>query len=43
MLIRYAPDWVALAPPFTTTEDEIDEMVKRLGQAILEVLGELRQ
>ena len=30
MLIRYAPNWVELAPPFTVTEDEIDEMVGRL-------------
>ena len=30
MLIRYAPHWVAVAPPYTVTEAEIDEMVGRL-------------
>ena len=42
MLIRYAPNWVELAPPFIITEDEIDDMVGRLRQAIVEVLGELK-
>jgi adenosylmethionine-8-amino-7-oxononanoate aminotransferase len=43
MLVRYAPEWVALAPPFTSTEEEIEEMVGRLGNAIVETLGELRK
>ncbi|HET6443255.1 MAG TPA: aspartate aminotransferase family protein [candidate division Zixibacteria bacterium] len=42
MLIRYAPNWVALAPPFIVTEIEIDEMVSRLGQAIIAVLAQVR-
>jgi len=41
MLIRYAPSWVAVAPPYTITEPEIDEMVGRLRASIVEVLGEL--
>jgi len=43
MLIRYAPNWVELAPPFIITEDEIDDMVGRLRQAMIEVLGELKE
>jgi len=43
MLIRYAPNWVELAPPFIITEDEIDDLVGRLRQAMIEVLGELKQ
>jgi len=42
MLIRYSPHWVAIAPPFVITEEEIDEMVHRLRQAIGEVLAEIR-
>jgi adenosylmethionine-8-amino-7-oxononanoate aminotransferase len=42
MLIRYAPSWVAVAPPYTVTEDEIDEMVARLRRSIVDVLGELK-
>jgi adenosylmethionine-8-amino-7-oxononanoate aminotransferase len=41
MLVRYSPNWIAVAPPFTITEDQIDEMVTRLGRAISEVSGEL--
>jgi adenosylmethionine-8-amino-7-oxononanoate aminotransferase len=39
MLIRYAPNWLALAPPFVTTREEIDEIVRRLGEAIFEELS----
>ena len=42
MLIRYAPHWVALAPPFIVTEAEIDDMVSRLGQALMAVLKQVR-
>jgi adenosylmethionine-8-amino-7-oxononanoate aminotransferase len=42
MLIRYSPDWVAVAPPFITSKDEIDEIVKRLRRAIVEVMEALR-
>jgi adenosylmethionine-8-amino-7-oxononanoate aminotransferase len=38
MLVRYAPGWVAIAPPFIITEEEIDDMVNRLGKAIIAVL-----
>ena len=41
LLIRSAPDWVALAPPFIITEEQIDDMVDRLAQAIKEELEEL--
>lgn len=43
MLIRYAPNWVALAPPFITTRAEIDEIVRRLAEAIFEELSILKQ
>ncbi|MCC7163430.1 MAG: aspartate aminotransferase family protein [Anaerolineae bacterium] len=43
MLIRSAPNWVAVAPPFITTCAEIDDMVGRLGEAIFEELGKLKQ
>lgn len=43
MLIRFAPHWVAVAPPFITTREEIDEIVRRLGEAIFEELSKLKQ
>lgn len=43
MLIRYAPNWVAVAPPFITTKEEIDDIVQRLGQAIFDELSVLKQ
>lgn len=42
MLVRYSPDWIAVAPPFIITEAEIDDMVDRLGRAIVAVLDEFR-
>ena len=42
MLVRYSPDWIAVAPPFIITEEEVDDMVDRLGRAIVEVLDEFR-
>jgi adenosylmethionine-8-amino-7-oxononanoate aminotransferase len=42
MLVRYSPGWVAVAPPYIITEDEIDDMVNRLGRAIVGVLNEVR-
>jgi adenosylmethionine-8-amino-7-oxononanoate aminotransferase len=42
MLVRYAPHWVAVAPPFIISEEQIDDMVSRLRQAIVEVLAEVR-
>jgi adenosylmethionine-8-amino-7-oxononanoate aminotransferase len=41
MLVRYSPHWVAVAPPYTITETEIDDMVLRLRAAIVEELGAL--
>ena len=43
MLLRYSPNWVAVAPPFITTRGEIDEVVRRLGEAIFAELGKLKQ
>lgn len=43
MLVRYAPEWVAVAPPFIVTQEEIDEMVGRLGRAIVRVLDQVRR
>ncbi len=43
MLVRYAPEWVAVAPPFIVTREEIDEMVDRLGRAIVMVLNQVRE
>jgi adenosylmethionine-8-amino-7-oxononanoate aminotransferase len=42
MLVRYSPAWVALAPPFIVTEEQIDDMVDRLGRAIVAVLNQVR-
>jgi len=42
MLVRYAPEWVAVAPPFIITEEQIDEIVNRLGRAIVAVLNQVR-
>jgi adenosylmethionine-8-amino-7-oxononanoate aminotransferase len=42
MLIRYAPNWVSVAPPFVVSEEEIDDMVGRLRTSIIEVLAEVR-
>ena len=39
-LLSRASHWMlALAPPLTTTEAEMDEMLDRLGAAVEEVLG----
>jgi adenosylmethionine-8-amino-7-oxononanoate aminotransferase len=43
MIVRMAPDWVAIAPPYIVEPEEIDEMVRRLGQAIEEELSELKR
>ncbi len=42
MIIRYAPNWIAVAPPFIVSEQEIDEMVLRLGQSIFDELSVLK-
>jgi adenosylmethionine-8-amino-7-oxononanoate aminotransferase len=42
MLIRSSPNWIALAPPFIVTEEEIDDIVQRLQQAIIEELNGLK-
>jgi adenosylmethionine-8-amino-7-oxononanoate aminotransferase len=39
LLVRYAPQWIAIAPPLTITTEEIDILVERLGEAIEEVCG----
>jgi adenosylmethionine-8-amino-7-oxononanoate aminotransferase len=41
MLVRYSPDWVAVAPPYIIEKDEIDDIVERLGRAIVAVLNQL--
>jgi adenosylmethionine-8-amino-7-oxononanoate aminotransferase len=43
MLVRYAPDWVAVAPPLIITKEEIDEIVNRLGRAIVGVLNQVQR
>lgn len=42
MLVRYSPDWVAVAPPFIVEKEEIDDMVERLGRAIIAVLDQVK-
>lgn len=42
MLVRYSANWVAVAPPFIISEGEVDDMVKRLGKAIITVLDQVR-
>lgn len=41
MLVRYAPEWVAVAPPFIITEEQIEDLVDRLGRAIVTVLNQV--
>jgi adenosylmethionine-8-amino-7-oxononanoate aminotransferase len=43
MIVRMSSKWVAVAPPYIIEPAEIDDMVSRLGQAIMDVLGELKQ
>jgi adenosylmethionine-8-amino-7-oxononanoate aminotransferase len=43
VLIRYAHNWIAVAPPFTITKEEIDYFVKKIAQAISDTLEEIRQ
>ena len=38
LIIRFDPDWIALAPPLIVTNDEIDEMVGILEASIEAVL-----
>jgi adenosylmethionine-8-amino-7-oxononanoate aminotransferase len=38
LLIRFDPDWIALAPPLIVAEDEIDRMVAMLEESLREVL-----
>jgi len=39
LIIRFDPDWIALAPPLVTTKDEIDEMIWILEASIEAVLS----
>ena len=41
LLVRSAPNWIALAPPLIVTEEEIDIIVQRLAQAIKEELKQV--
>jgi adenosylmethionine-8-amino-7-oxononanoate aminotransferase len=43
LLVRYAPNWIALAPPFIITEEEIDTMVQRITKAVKEELSQVRR
>ena len=43
MLVRYAPEWVAVAPPYIITREEIDDMVDRLRRAVVTVLNQVRE
>jgi adenosylmethionine-8-amino-7-oxononanoate aminotransferase len=42
MLVRYAQNWIALAPPFIISKKEIDLMVKQLAHAVSDVMEEIR-
>ncbi|UCB46670.1 MAG: aspartate aminotransferase family protein [Spirochaetota bacterium] len=41
LLVRYNPNWIALAPPFIITKEEIDILVEKLATAIKETLEEI--
>jgi adenosylmethionine-8-amino-7-oxononanoate aminotransferase len=41
MIDGYAGDHIALSPPFTVSEAEIDETVAVVRESILEVAGQL--
>jgi adenosylmethionine-8-amino-7-oxononanoate aminotransferase len=43
LLVRSAPNWIAVAPPFTVGEEEIDMIVRRISLAIKEELVELKE
>jgi len=42
VLVRYAPNWIAVAPPFTIEKEEIDFFVQKIAQAISDTLEEIR-
>ena len=41
MLVRSSPGWIAVAPPFIVTKEEIDTMVERLRRAIVDIMEEV--
>ncbi|MBQ18559.1 MAG: aspartate aminotransferase family protein [Planctomycetaceae bacterium] len=40
LITRFDPHWLALGPPLTVNDEQIDEMLAILEQSIVEVLGE---
>ena len=40
LLTRFDPHWLAVAPPLTVTEEQIDEILARLDQSISQVLAD---
>ena len=42
LLVRVTGDTIALSPPLIISEGEIDELVRKLGDAIAESSSELR-
>ncbi|MGA3406073.1 MAG: aminotransferase class III-fold pyridoxal phosphate-dependent enzyme, partial [Candidatus Bathyarchaeia archaeon] len=43
LLVRYAPNWIAIAPPLTITTEELDSLLERLTQGIKEVLEKVKK
>jgi len=41
LITRFDPHWIALGPPLTVTEEQIDEMLEILERSMVEVLSEL--
>ena len=41
LITRFDPHWIALGPPLTVTEEQIDQMLEILERSMVEVLGEL--
>ncbi len=42
LLIRYAPDWIALAPPLTITREEIDILMEKLIAGVKEAVQKVK-
>jgi adenosylmethionine-8-amino-7-oxononanoate aminotransferase len=42
LLLRFDPDWIAVAPPLVISEAEVDQMMDILTQSVKDVLQSLK-
>ena len=40
LITRFDPHWIALGPPLTVSDDQVDEIIETLDRSISEVLAE---